>query len=91
MHPWIVCFLFWILLFWLAMMEGGQGCLVGLKPISNTKYRISHPKSYHSCQLAHTNDNLERFIIGRQFLVVLVIFCINIMGEFSSTNDIFGK
>ena len=31
--------------------------------------------------MVHQGNNLERFIIGRQFLVVLVIFLINIMGE----------
>jgi hypothetical protein len=62
-------------------IEGGQGCLVGLKPIPKKKYRVSHPKSYQSCSVVHQGNNLERFIIGRQFLVVLVIFLINIMGE----------
>ena len=62
-------------------MEGGQGCLVGLKPLESTMYRETHPISYKCCTIAHRTTNLERFIVGRQFLVVLVIFLINMMGE----------
>lgn len=62
-------------------MEGGQGCLVGLKSVSKSKYKENHPKTYKCCKLSHRGGNLERFIIGRQFLVVLVIFLINMMGE----------
>jgi len=79
-HPVLACFLFWLLIVWLAIMEGGQGCLVGLKPIPKDKYKTSHPRSYKSCRIAHKGDNLERFIVGRQFLVVLIIFLINMMG-----------
>ena len=83
MHPIIACILFWVLICWLAIMEGGQGCLVGLKPIPVNKYCNTHPKTYQSCSIVHRNDgsNLERFIIGRQFLVVVVIFLINNIGE----------
>jgi Silicon transporter len=64
---------------WLAMMEGGQGCLVGLQPIDKSLYADSHPRAFQTTQLAHKGDNMERFMIGRQFLVVLVIFAMNMM------------
>jgi hypothetical protein len=32
-HPAAAFFIFWFLIVWLAMMEGGQGALVGLQPI----------------------------------------------------------
>ena len=81
LHPILACIIFWILIGWLGIMEGGQGCIVGLKPVSPTKYATTHPLTLKTCQVAHHGDNLERFIIGRQFLVVLVIFLINMMGN----------
>jgi hypothetical protein len=73
--------LFWFLIIWLAMMEGGQGALVGLQPVDKALYATSHPRTLRNTKIAHKGDNMERFIIGRQFLVVLVIFIINICGS----------
>ena len=71
--------IFWFLILWLATMEGGQGALVGLKPVDPLLYLETHPKAGLSTHLAHRNNNMERFIVGRQFLVVLVVFAINVV------------
>ena len=89
-HPIGAFFLFWSLVFWLAMIEGGQGCVVGLHPVNKEKYAETHPITYMTTQLAHRGDNLERFIVGRQFLVVLVIFLINMCGSATKDADPFG-
>lgn len=80
----------WVLFIWLGMIEGGQGCLVGLQPVDKEKYRESHPITYRCCVLAHKGDNMERFIVGRQFLVVLIIFVVNMMGSAIKGATIFG-
>ncbi|GMI04108.1 hypothetical protein TrRE_jg9883 [Triparma retinervis] len=72
--------LFWVLILWLALIEGGQGALVGLQPTPKADYAQSHPISHKCTTLAHDGDNMERFIVGRQFLVVLQIFVINLCG-----------
>lgn len=70
-----------VLTFWLAVMEGGQGCIVGLQPVDKSLYAETHPNALKVTKLTHKGDNLERYIVGRQFLVVLVIFCINMCGS----------
>jgi hypothetical protein len=80
-HPLVAFFLFWLLLIWLAMIEGGQGCLVGLQPVDKSLYNVSHPTALKSTTLAHKGDNMQRFIVGRQFLVVLLVFVINMCGS----------
>lgn len=72
---------FWFLIVWLATMEGGQAALVGLQPVDKSCYKKSHPKAARTTELAHRGDNMERFIVGRQFLVVLVVFVINMASE----------
>ena len=42
-------------------------------------HQQSHPKTFRISTLMQ-QDNLERFIVGRQFLVVSVIFVISICG-----------
>mmetsp|Transcript_15163 Transcript_15163/g.20281 ORF Transcript_15163/g.20281 Transcript_15163/m.20281 type:complete len:589 (-) Transcript_15163:223-1989(-) len=79
-HPIFAFIFFWFLIIWLAMMEGGQGCLVGLQPLDKSVYVKSHPVTFKNTTLAHKDDNMDRFIVGRQFLVVLVIFLINMCG-----------
>eukprot|EP00551_Chaetoceros_affinis_P005974 CAMPEP_0203666140 /NCGR_PEP_ID=MMETSP0090-20130426/3220_1 /ASSEMBLY_ACC=CAM_ASM_001088 /TAXON_ID=426623 /ORGANISM="Chaetoceros affinis, Strain CCMP159" /LENGTH=531 /DNA_ID=CAMNT_0050529927 /DNA_START=182 /DNA_END=1777 /DNA_ORIENTATION=+ len=89
-HPIAAAFLFWFLICWLAMIEGGQGCIVGLQPIDPEKYSHSHQKTHENVELVRIGDNMDRFIIGRQFLVVLVIFLINACGSASPGADPFG-
>lgn len=83
-------FIFWFLIFWLAMMEGGQGALVGLQPIDESLYQTSHPKTYRSTKIVHQGDNMERFIVGRQFLVVLVVFASQLMSSATSDIELWG-
>jgi hypothetical protein len=82
----IICFL----IPWLGMMEGGQGALVGLQPIDKTRYAESHPRTLMCTSLAHRGDNMERFIIGRQFLVVLTVFVINLVATFPTSATVLG-
>ena len=89
-HPILAFFIFWALILWLAMMEGGQGCLVGLQPIEKALYADSHPKTLKNTSIAHKGDNMERFIVGRQFLVVLVVFVSNLMSSSVSDVDVLG-
>ena len=89
-HPIGAFFLFWFLVCWLAMIEGGQGCIVGLQPVDKRKYADSHMVTSMVTELAHEGDNMEKFIVGRQFLVVLVIFFINICGSATKGADPLG-
>ena len=79
-HPSVAIILFLFLLVWLAVMEGGLGCLVGLQSVDKSQYSQSHPKALKNTLIAHKGDNMERFIVGRQFLVVLVMFLVNMCG-----------
>lgn len=89
-HPVGTFFLFWFLVFWLALIEGGQGCIVGLQPVKRDSYAKTHQVTHMITEVAHSGDNMERFIVGRQFLVVLLIFLINICGSASKGADSLG-
>jgi Silicon transporter len=41
-------------------------------------------------RLAHDGDNLDRYIVGRQFLVVLIVFCTNMIGTAISGASVLG-
>jgi silicon transporter len=72
--------LVWFANIWLSMVEGGQGALVGLAPVQKDLYKKSHPITHKCTTLAHKGDNLDRYLIGRQFLVVLIVFVTNLSG-----------
>jgi len=82
--------IFWVLILWLAEMEGSQSCLVGLQPIPKALFRHSHPHAYKSTLLAHRGDNMERFIVGRQFLIVFVVYVTNAMAAPKPIVSIWG-
>lgn len=89
-HPAAAFFIFWFLICWLATMEGGQGALVGLQPTDKRLYAKSHPIAFKNTALAHRGNNMERFIVGRQFLVVLVVFSTNMMATAVKGAAVFG-
>lgn len=89
--PPIAAFLiFWFLLAWLAMMEGGLNCMVGLQPINKAFYTDSHSFTVRCTSLAHRGDNMERFIVGRQFLDLLSVFVTNFMVSAVSDASVLG-
>lgn len=51
--------------------------MVGLPPIPREMYKESHPLTHKICELGHKGDNLERYLLGRQFMVVFIVFFIN--------------
>jgi len=79
-HPAVAYIAIWIAILWLTMVEGGQASLVGLAPVNPELYKDSHPIAYKCTQLCHKGDNLDRYLLGRQFMVVLVVFTVNISG-----------
>jgi hypothetical protein len=58
---------------------GSQGSLVGLAPVDKSFSRIA-TRSLTSAVIAHKGDNLDRYLLGRQFMVVVMVFTINISG-----------
>ena len=55
-------------------MEGGQIALVGLQPVDKVLYANTNPRAFKNTTLVHSGDKMERFIVGHQFWVVLVVF-----------------
>lgn len=89
-NPIVAYVAFWLLIAWLAVMEGGQGAIVGLQSVDPALYVETHPCAVDINKLAHKGDNIERFIIGRQFLVVLVVFVTNMMASFVVNASVLG-
>jgi silicon transporter len=89
-HPALAFCTLWISVLWLTMVEGSQGSLVGLAPVDRELYKDSHPISYKCCATAHEGDNLDRYLLGRQFMVVVMVFTINISGGPIADAELWG-
>lgn len=79
LHPIVAFIIFWILLLWLALMEGSLNVMVGLKPVDKNLYSETHRLAHTSTKLIHKEDNLERFIVGRQYLDLMCVFLTSFM------------
>lgn len=71
----------WLLILWMSVVEGGKASLVGLPPIKRDLYKGTHPISYQITKVAHDGDNLLRYLVGRQFLVVMIAYVVNLCGS----------
>ena len=84
LNMFVAALLFWICIVWLAIMEGGQGALVGLQSVEASLYAKSHPTTHKNTNVIYrtsAGNRLEQFIVGRQFLVVLVVFILNTLSS----------
>jgi len=80
----------WVGILWLSMVEGSQAALVGLPPVDKDLYKDTHPITHKITSLAHKGDNLDRYLIGRQFMVLLIVFVINLAGAPLEEANVFG-
>ena len=80
-------FLLWASIIWLAMIEGGQASHVGLAPVDKELYKDSHPVAYKCAEHCNKGDNLNRYLLGRQFGVIFVVFCVNLSGAPKADDD----
>ena len=83
------CIIWWGLMLYLGFLEGVQAGVVALKPVDKDIYRESHPHTYAITTLCHKGNNLDKFIVGRQFLVIFVVFVINFCTGYD--NDALGS
>lgn len=63
-----------LFIFWIALLEGAQVSIVGLSTVDIETFKGTHPQSYEVCKIVHAGANVERFIVGRQFLILFVVF-----------------
>jgi hypothetical protein len=89
-HPAVSFIVLCVAIGWLTMVEGGQGSLVGLAPVQRDLYENTHQLSHKCTELAHNGDNLDRYLLGRQFMVVLVVFCVNMSGDPTAGAELWG-
>lgn len=89
-HAAFAFLLLWVAIIWLAMVEGGQASLVGLPPVDMDLYRESHPTSYGIMSVVNNGDNLDRYLMGRQFMVLALVFLENLCGEPVEGADVLG-
>jgi silicon transporter len=89
-HPGLAVVVFWAAVLWLTMVEGSQASLVGLPPVDKELYKDSHPISYKLACLIFKGDNLDRYLMGRQFMVLLIVFVINMSGGPAEGSEVFG-
>lgn len=79
-NPWTALVVMWLGILWMSMVEGGQCSMVGLPPVNRDLYKDTHPITHRICYTGHRGDNLDRYLMGRQFLVIFINFTINLCG-----------
>jgi len=62
----------------LGYLEGLQVAILALERINPEPWKLSRPRGYRNHQLSVANKglNVQRFLVGRQFFVVFVVFVI---------------
>ena len=89
-HPALALILLVFAVCWLSVVEGGQASLVGLAPVNRELYKDSHPTAYKCTGISHTGDNLDRYLLGRQFMVVFIVFTVNQSGNPIADVELWG-
>jgi len=69
-HPLFEGFLLVFMLSWIGLLEGCQISIVGLQGVDLEPHKDKYPRAYACCQVVHKGPNVERFLVGRQFLLL---------------------
>lgn len=77
-HPVVAFFILWLAIIWLAYVEGGQASLVGLPPVEEHLYKQTHATTYKIMTVVNRGENLDRYLMGRQFMVLALVFVENL-------------
>jgi len=86
-HPAVALLIMLFAIVWLTMVEGGQGALVGLGPVDTDLYKDSHPMTFRCTNIIYKGDNLDRYLLGRQFMVILIVFVVELCGATHAYGD----
>eukprot|EP01062_Namystynia_karyoxenos_P073954 TRINITY_DN70783_c0_g1_i1.p1 TRINITY_DN70783_c0_g1~~TRINITY_DN70783_c0_g1_i1.p1 ORF type:complete len:605 (+),score=193.68 TRINITY_DN70783_c0_g1_i1:69-1817(+) len=65
------------LVFWLAVLEASQVPIISLARGDSARVaalQATHPRAFRACGLCHGGGRLERYLLGREFLKLLVYF-----------------
>jgi hypothetical protein len=85
--PYVALIVMLLAIVWLTMVEGGQGALVGLGPVDPELYKDSHAMTHRCTSIIYKGDNLDRYLLGRQFMVILIVFVVELCGATHSFED----
>mmetsp|Transcript_22313 Transcript_22313/g.33862 ORF Transcript_22313/g.33862 Transcript_22313/m.33862 type:complete len:472 (+) Transcript_22313:56-1471(+) len=80
-NPVVAFILLWVTVLWLSTVEGSQASLVGLSSVDKELYKENHSITYKITSITNKGDNLDRYLLGRQLMVVFLIFLINFCGD----------
>jgi len=74
-HPALLLIIFFLVVILLAYLEGLQVAIMALIDAKRSTFRHL-PRAYNNHRLANANHglNVQRFMVGRQFFVVFVVF-----------------
>jgi hypothetical protein len=89
-HPVVAFFFLLVSICWLTMVEGGQGAIVGLGPVDGDLYKQTHRVVYVCTTTVHKGDNLDRYLLGRQFMVIVIVFTVELAGAPSGDVELWG-
>lgn len=88
-HPALEIFLFLLIMWWIALLEGCQISIVGLQVVNVEDYKDEYPRSWRSSRLVHQGPNVERFLVGRQFLLIFNGFLASKIAGAKRTDDFY--
>jgi len=94
--PWLAFLITILLISWLAFLEGSQAGIVGMLGVDKNIYKDSHTVTHKVTSLCHSEvgldgfpkENINAFIVGRQFLVIFVVFIISQTLTFKKEQDL---
>jgi hypothetical protein len=72
-----VFIIYCVCLIFLAHLEGAQVAILICEPKDPEQFAESHPRGYAMMKRVTFEKNVRRFLIGRQFFVIFVVFLIN--------------
>lgn len=82
MHPVGLFIILILALTWLAYVEGLHYAVVSLEKREMAEFEQSFPRAFKTHQVVNSTEKVKRFLVGRQFFTIFVVFIISEITSF---------
>lgn len=82
LHPVGLFIILILCLLWLAYVEGLHYGVVSLEKRDLTPYKEVYPRAYETHKLVNDTKSVKKFLVGRQFFTIFIVFVISQITSF---------
>ena len=76
--------------FWIKQKSSSFSSSGNVAPVDRKLYKDAHEYTYNCSQIIHNGDTIDWYLLGRQVLVVIIVYAVNLSGGTNEGIELWG-